>query len=377
MGELVVKYAGQSLAVDRRDEAAAIIKTAGISEALTSIIAYLLLYLLAPLAAVYFAKDASVTPWIRLYGLALLVNLMTETSTAVLQVGNHFRSQAVLQFIQSVITFGGIVLAYFLHGGILAVLLAYLIGKTVYGLGLMAAGLRWMRPTLGAGWARASFHLLPNPRQMAGFAFSTNLSATINLLVRDSEILWIGFLLSPLQAGYYKLALSVMGLMLLPINPLIATTFPEISRAIARHEWLPLRNLLRRTSSIAAAWTFACLAGVLLVGGPFLAWYKGGEYAPALPVILILFAGYGTANILFWNRPLLLALGKPNDPLVITGVSGLLKTLFMLVLVRPFGYLMQAGLLSAYFVASVGLIAWRGIREIQTHGQMPQAEELL
>jgi len=36
----------------------------------------------------------------------------------------------------------------------------------------------------------------------------------------------------------------------------------------------------------------------------------------------------------------------------------------MFVLVRPFGILAQAGLLSFYFVTSVGLIVWKGLREI-------------
>jgi hypothetical protein len=40
--------------------------------------------------------------------------------------------------------------------------------------------------------------------------------------------------------------------------------------------------------------------------------YSGGEYLPALPVILVLLAGYGFANVFFWNRPLLLAFGKPT-----------------------------------------------------------------
>jgi hypothetical protein len=35
------------------------------------------------------------------------------------------------------------------------------------------------------------------------------------------------------------------------------------------------------------------------------------------------------------------------------------------VLVRPFGFLVEAGLLSSYFLFSVGLIVRRGLAEIQ------------
>ena len=86
MGDVVVKYAGQYLALGQKDKAAAVIKAAGITEGLTSITAYLVLALLTPLAAKYFVHDSTTVPWILFYGLSLLGALIAETSTAVLQV---------------------------------------------------------------------------------------------------------------------------------------------------------------------------------------------------------------------------------------------------------------------------------------------------
>ena len=60
MGDVVVKYAGQYLALGQKDRAAAVIKAAGITEGLTSIAAYLILALLTPLAAKYVLHDP---PW--------------------------------------------------------------------------------------------------------------------------------------------------------------------------------------------------------------------------------------------------------------------------------------------------------------------------
>ncbi|HZW02587.1 MAG TPA: lipopolysaccharide biosynthesis protein [Anaerolineaceae bacterium] len=376
MGEMVVKYAGQYLATEQREQSAAVIKIGALAEIGTALLAYLLLYLLAPLAAVNIVGGLQYTVWIRLYGLALLSNMLTETATAVLQIGGHYRSQAGLQMAQSALTFGGVAAAYLLGGDLGWVLMAYLGGKVVYGIGLTAAAVRWLRPMLGAGWAQAPLGLLPGKRELARFALSTNVSATINLLVRDSELLWIGYFLSAQQAGYYKFALTIMSLVLLPINPFIQTTFPEISKAVARLEWSSLRNLLRRTSAIAAAWTIACLGGILLLGSPILNWYKAGEYAPAWPLLIILIAGYGTANVFFWNRPLLLALGLPNVPLRVTAVAGLIKTGLMFVLVRPFGYLMQGLLLAAYFIVSVGAIVWRGVAEVNRRSVQEAAGEV-
>jgi O-antigen/teichoic acid export membrane protein len=405
MGEVVVRYAGQYLALGHRDRAAAAVKIAGLTEASASVLAYVLLVLIAPWGAVSFVKDASAAFWINIYGLALLANLVTETGTAVLQLSNQFRSQAVLNLAQSILTALWILIAFFTHAGVYTILMAYLAGKAVFGIGILVLALRALNPLLGPGWIKAPLHAAHKGEGavpgIVGFAFSTNLSGTINLLIRDSEVLWVGLFFSPVEAGYLKFALAIMNIIMMPITPFISTTFPEIARSVATHAWKALRALLRRTTVLAFVWTAACGLGMLLVGPWLLAWFKGGAYLPAFPALLILLVGYGFANIFFWNRPLLLAFGKPNYPLAVTAAVGAVKTVLMLVLwvpmdlakvaatpwlawsapllaplaaapalagVRSLGFLAQASLLSGYFIISIALIVrwgWRKLHRIE------------
>jgi O-antigen/teichoic acid export membrane protein len=374
MGELVIKYSGQYLALGRKDQAAAVIKTAGLSEAVTSVFAYLLLVLSSQLASVYIIKDPLTRSWINFYALALLVNLMTETSTAVLQVGGHYRSQALLNLCQSVLTGGWILIVFLTHGGLYQVLIGYLAGKAVFGLGVMALAFYWMKPLLGEGWWRTSLSLLTKRREMLKFAVSTNLSGTINMIIRDSEILWVGFFTTKLQAGYYKFALAVMNVVLMPVTAMLSSAAPEVNRLVATRAWGPLRRLLRRTSMIALAWTAACTLGIATLGYFLLGFLKQGAYLPAFPAILILLAGYGVANVAFWNRPLLLAFGLPLYPMNVTAAVGVVKTVLMFVLVGPLGFLAEAALLSAYLAVSVGLIVRRGLKELHQSEQAPVSQ---
>lgn len=370
MGELVIKHAGGQLAVGNKTQAAAIIKAAGLAEMGTALAAYGILALLAPWAAANFIKDPSVTPWILVYGTALLADMVFETSTAVLQIGNHFRSQAALNLIQSILTTMLIAMAFFLHSGIYFVLTAYLLGKFILGLGTTFLALKWIRPLVGGDWMKAPLSTITNKKELAHFAISTNLSGTINMVIRDSELLWVGYFLSPAAAGYYKLALAIMNLTAMPISQFINTTFPQISKSVARREWKPLRSLLKRTSAIAAGWILLCSIGMILVGPWFLAWYKNGDYAPSLIGMLILLIGFGAQGILFWNRPLLLALGKPNFPLVINAILGVLKIILMFALVPIYGYAAEAALLSGYFFLSVMIISWRGLEELKKQSKL-------
>jgi O-antigen/teichoic acid export membrane protein len=360
MGELVIKYGGQDLAVGNQQRAAAIVKVAFISEAITTVLAYLILIITAPLAAKLIIKDPAVVAMIAIYGVSLLFNLVNETSTAILQLGNHYRNQALVNLIQSITTACLILIAFLRNGTVYDVMMAYLTGKAINGLGIFLFALSKMNATFGKLWWRAPLRLIEKPWSMARFAISTNLSGTINLIIRDSDVLWVGFFLSTEAGGYYKFATGMMNVLLMPITPFIATTFPEISRSIARREWPVLRKLLSRTSGLAAFWTAACTAGVLLFGRWGLSLIKGGVYLPSYEIILILMLGYGVANILFWNRPLMLAFGEPNYPLLVTFLVGFAKIVLMFLLVPIFGVYGMAWLMTGYFGLSIGLIAIRG-----------------
>ena len=365
MGDLVVKYCGSFLAKEEKSKAAAVIKLAGGAEFLTSILAYLLLLLLAPFAAKFILKDNTTSTWIMIYGIALLANFLTETSTAVLQLANKFKIIAILNLLQNSLTAAWIVFLFFTNGSIYQVLMAYLAGKFIFGFGVFITGFAQLSNLLGKKWWLTSIGIIEDKKELFRFAISTNLSGTVNLLIRDSEVLWIGFFWSSLEVGYYKFGLAIINALFMPITPLLATTYPEINRLITLKLWRPLKNLLRKTTIISLAWTSACIVGLILLGKWLLTFIRNGNYLPSLPVVFILIIGYGLANIFFWNRNLLLSFNRPNLPLIIMALVGLIKTIIMLIFVPRFDFLFQAGLLSTYFVVSVLLIAYFGIREIR------------
>ena len=362
MGELVVKYIEQYRSEGRPDRAAAVVKAAALVESLTSLLAFAVLVLLTPLAAQLFAHDPQTAPWFLIYGLIIPGNLCTETSTGVLQVARRFRAQAVINIGQSVLTALIIVGAFILHGNMLVVVLAYTLGKLILGIGPMVLAWDSLRKIYGPGWWRASFKLLPPRKELAAFAVSTNLSATLNMIVRDSELLWVGFFLTTRDVGYYKIALAIINLVLAPINPLISATYPELSRSVAEKSWAQLRRLLRRVTILAGGWSVGVSLGLLAFGNWVILLY-GAEYLPAYPALMVLLLGYGVANILFWNRSLLLVLQRPVFPFQVMLWTGLAKVALAFVLVPRFGYIAEAALLSAYLAISVAIIVWQGLRQ--------------
>jgi O-antigen/teichoic acid export membrane protein len=361
MSEVFVRHFNGAIAEGKNDEASAIAKGAGMTEIATSIVAFLVLFLLAPWGARTFAKDAATAPLFVFYGLTLFSNLIYETSRGILQAHRRFGQFAVVYLLQTILTLLLIAGAFFTSSGSMGfVLAAYLAGKTLAGIIIIVLAVRTLNQNL-PGWFRVPLRTYRGWRALFGFALNTNLNGTVTLFVRDSIPLYIALLIGTAEVGYFKIALGFTTLLMMPIEPFIWPTYTEITRTIAEKHFEVTRRLLRRVSLIGAAWIFAAGGLIAALGWWFIPFLYGAEYAPSYPAAIILIIGYGFANIFGWNRPLLLALGKPTFPLVTAALVGVVEVALIFAIVSQYGYLAAAAIVSGYLLVSVGLNIWRGM----------------
>jgi O-antigen/teichoic acid export membrane protein len=374
MSEVVVKHLAPALAAGKKREAAALVKAAALTEAATSLLAFVILALLAPWASRVFAKDIQTAPWFIFYGLILLSNIVYETSTGVLQAAHRFDRLARINLAQSAVT-ASIISGVFLlsqwtsavsaSAAIRHILLAYVLGKTYNGAAAAIAALGELGHALGPGWQRTPLAALPEKRAAALFALNTNLNGTVNLLFRDNIPLYLAALLSTTEVGYFKIAMTFILPLTLILDPFIAPTYAELARTIATAQWDVTRRLLRHITAITggvalAFWGLLALTGWWLIPAIYTA-----QARPAYPLLLVLLLGYGFASIFQWNRSLLLSLGKSGYPVLVSTLAGLVEITLIFLLVPRYGHLMLAAILSGYFILSIGLIVTRGLLELR------------
>ena len=365
MSEVTVKYLGEALTRDDKARAAALAKWIGIGEAVTSILAYLVLFFLAA----WFAGDAALAGYYRFYGLFLLANLVYETSTGVLQATDKFKRVAFANLLQSIATIIIVTLAFVMHWGMFEILVAYLVGKTLAALVVTSSSVRELNRRLGSGWTRAPFARVTDWKSIAHFAVSTNINGTVNLFARDNIPLYIKYFVSDTALGYFRLASSLINLVMLPIEPFIWPTYAEITKTIAQKQWQATRRLLKQVSLIGGAWTLLAGGGLAALGWWFIPFVYKVEAAPVIVCALILLIGYGVANIANWNRPLLLALGRPNDPLIVAAIAGAIEIILIFLLVPSGGYLVATAIFSAYLAISILINVTLGLSEITRQSQ--------
>lgn len=359
MNEIVVKYVGQSIEQGDELRAAALFKLAALTEMLTSLLAFGLLALLAPLGARYLAKDAGLSGLFVVYGLVLVANLISESSTGLLQISDRFRRIAMLTTLGNLLTLALIVVVYLAQGGLAAVLLAYLGGKCLGAIGLSLGALVEARRRWGRGWQRAPLGLLRSQMgELARFAVSTNISASLSLITKDSELFWVSLFRGPLETGYYRLALTLSNLAQMPVSPLPQTTYPELSRQAARGNWPAVRGLLRHGAWLAGGYTLAAGLFLWVLGKPLIAWLYTPEFLPSYPALMILLVGFLAANTFYWRRVSLLALGRADFPAKVNLVLAAVKLAAILILVPRYGYLASAALLAGFYWLGTLATVW-------------------
>lgn len=366
MSELVVRYGGEYLEKDEKQKAAALIKAAALTETAVSVLAFIFVLILAGWAARTIAKTPDTELLFIVFGLGLLANFNTETSTGILQVTGKIRYQGTINLIQSIASLLIVTAGFFLPNRLWVVLSAYLAGKVILGLGLFFTAQRELARRLGVDWGRAPLPPFAQSRDLIRFAVSSNVSATIIKVFRESEPLWVGYFLSTEAVGYYKAAYALVSFLSVPADPLIAAAYPEINRLIVQKAWASLRSFLRKVTALSFAVNAAAALGFIFLGQFALVLYTGHqEFVAAYPTLLALFVGLAFNYTLFWNRPLLLSLGLPEFPIWTTLIVGLIKVALAFWLLPRYGILAAGALLSFYYIASVGVMALRGIQEIR------------
>jgi O-antigen/teichoic acid export membrane protein len=376
MGELVIKYVGQFNENRDQTRAAAVFKCAALFEIIASVIAFGLVWLLAPLGAQFIVKDASLSPWFVLYGGIILANLIAESSTGLLQLFDRFRRMAGLNILQSLVTLALIILAWWLKTGLVGILLAYLCGKVISAIGLTMAALLEATRRWGRGWWKIRLQTLyPHTRELVKFAVSTNLSSSLSLISRDSGILWVAFFSSPLQAGYYKLAMALTNYIQLPIAPMPQATYPELSRAVAREKWEDFRYLIRTGTRLAGGYSILVAGGLIFLGKPLIQFLYSAAFLPTYNGLLIMLIGIVFGNTLYWARSALLSLGladfatKVNFLVTIISVTGLIT------LLPRYGFIGSALVLSLGSLLGNSLVVFRTRSELRRRESLIPSEE--
>jgi O-antigen/teichoic acid export membrane protein len=151
------------------------------------------------------------------------------------------------------------------------------------------------------------------------FAFTVNLTASVNSAWGSVARLLVGGLLSPAATGLYRVGTTLIDAVQSPIDLMAKVVHPELMRHDPATS-SPWRLMLR---TMALATMVAVLAWLLIgaFGERLLALVFGPEFTPAAPLLNVLLVLPVIATLAFPLPAMFYSLGRPAGPLVANAVG--------------------------------------------------------
>jgi len=295
------------------------------------------------------------------------------TATGILRLADRFDRAAAAELAQPALRLTGAAIAFAMHGGVGAFLLAWVaadFGCTLCLWLVAGRSLRGLCPTGDPDRGKSA--RAENPG-IVRFMLATNVSASLGLVWQQLPVLAVGWFTGPAGAGIYRLAAQLGTALIKPVATLARAVYPEFARVAAEASPASLAPLMRRTTAVTGLFAVVALAVAAAGGRPLLDLVGGPAYGAAYPVFLLLTVASAIGLTGFGLEPALVAAGRPWAAFAArAGASGLYLLLILLI-VPTGGAIGMAWAAIGATIASVALLKIAFARAMADRGNGPPA----
>jgi O-antigen/teichoic acid export membrane protein len=336
--ETGIKYVTEFYSSGDQDRALSVLKLGYIIDISASIVSFLLSWVFAVWFSKLFFGSTMYYAEIHTYSFVLLAN-WNSGAIVLFRVFNRFDLSAKLDVTIKVMQLLGIVaVLYVLNGGIIYLLFVYVITtflNLIIGLILVR---KLLKHHFSISLLKVSLNNLKgHGKSILHFLLNTNFTALLKIFQQNGAVLILGFLSTPLQVGYFKLAQSLAGSLGLFYTPVFQAIYPDIVK-------LWMEKKIRKLRAIIAKFTYiSALAGILILifvwffGENMISLLSGEEFRLSSQSLLILTLANIIALCTIWIGPLFLASGNAQYRSIAHLIGGILMVLCLVTLIPKYG----------------------------------------
>ena len=274
------------------------------------------------------------TAWsAQLFSLAL-IGWMRATPTGILRLFDRFDLVSWSEMLTPAIRFVGAILAVAVMPTMEAFLAIWAISEIAAAILLWWMAARCLRQHGGSirpGWPRGV--VSDNPR-LWNFAWSSNATASVNLVWQQLGTLAVGGSLGPAAAGGFRLAFQLAQALSKPALLLGRVIYPEFARLYGQEQF---SRILQSASVVAALAGVSLVCITALFGKAALTLIAGAEYGEAAPLLTILSAAVAIDLAGFALEPALLASGRAGRALLARAAGATVYVGLLFILIERLG----------------------------------------
>jgi O-antigen/teichoic acid export membrane protein len=341
--ETVTKFVAEFHERRQHGHARAVIKLVYLLDAGTGVLAFVLVVLLAPVAAERIFHRPEAAALMVCYSVTLLIGTVNQTSLALLRVFNRFTTLSIELVVSTAVRFVALALVASHSGAILPIIWTYVAVELVRALGLLVLGLRTTRRALAEPGPSGLGLLRPRLREFVGFSIHNSLTTWLAALIRQVDVLILAAFRGDAQVGYFRLAKQFAKLLLRLTDPVYQAIYPELVRL--REQVDDLSEIRRFISQTMSRVLLLIVPATIMIGlgAPIIIEMTvGSEFLPAAAAVRIMAAGVLVNAALVWARPLALTAGRPVVSTIAFVVSAVVLVAGSALLVPRYGFLGSA-----------------------------------
>lgn len=335
----------QQALIQKKGDVTAYLDTAWTVLCLRGIALAAFLFLLAPLAAVFFGEP-EVTPLLRALGIIMLCQGFTSIGTVLFQKNLEFQKQFLYQFSGTVVELAVAVTAAFFLRNTCAMICGVAVGNLVR----LAVSyvLHPYRPRLKLDRDQA--------RELFRFGRWISGSCLLGFLINEGDDLLVGKLLGTGQLGFYQLAHRISSAPTTEVTHVISqVTFPAYSRM--QDSVKPLREAYLRVLQVTILISVPVSVLIYMLAPEFTQLFLGEKWLPLVSVMQVLVLAGFIRSVSSTTDPIFQGLGKPKTE---TGFK-LLRFAILMLLLYPltvrYGILGTSfAVLTSFAVSTAGLM---------------------
>jgi O-antigen/teichoic acid export membrane protein len=302
---------------------------------------------------------------IAIFSVGILTGV-TGAPTAILRMRDRYDAFLWHGAVSGVARLAVTLLALLLGGGLLRFAIAGTVAVVISNLVLLSFALRELgRQNSEIPDRRADIRTtLQEYPELPRVLVNTNLTATMRM-VREVDILVVGYLLDSTSAGIFRIARQIVSLVHKLADPFFHAIFPDLATVNAQSGRQAVVKLARSSSALIGAASLLLLVGFVVAGQPLIVLLLGVDYAAAyIPATLMLVG----AVIWAFGHPLsptLMVWGAYGAVLRISSVGSIIYILLIWFLTGWFGVNGAAVAYPAFYafwVVAVAVVVIRRLR---------------
>jgi O-antigen/teichoic acid export membrane protein len=280
----------------------------------TASVSCLVVIVSAPWAARTIAHLPHLAPLLIIAAIALIPRGFVNTSWATLVCLDRYPLIGLIEFATTTVRVVVVLTLVFFTREVMGVVWGTAIESVLVGLVYAATAHALARRAWGGSWLQGAWNdLVGRRREVLRFLMYTNLNTLIALVPQQLDVLLLGYLRSPVDVGYYKLAKSVTGLRAIVSGPLQWVGYSQLARLWGAGDPQGFRRLVRHLAiGIGVPLGIPALLAVLIAPS-LVVRIAGDRYAPARVAIQLLMLEGSFWLVLFWLRPVYLTSGRVSS----------------------------------------------------------------